>query len=241
MIAFDYQLLTVVVAGLLVGLSKTGLKGLAMLGVAIMAMAFPAKISLGIFLPMLVVGDLFAVSYYKRHAEWQHLWGLFPVVALGMIAGVWLLAKITNEQLKPIIGMIILSMLFIQILQTYTRALKGGKLFSNFVGTLAGITTVLGNAAGAVMNIYFLGKGLTKNKFIGTQAWFFLIINLVKIPLFLFLGLITVVTFQSSVYAIPTIIIGGILGIKIVKLLPEKTFRILVYFVTTLAGVRLLI
>ncbi len=241
MATFDYQLLTLFIVGLLVGLSKTGLKGLGMLGVAIMAMAFPAKISLGIFLPMLVMGDFLAVSYYKRHAEWQYLWRLFPMVAIGMIAGAWLLDKITNEQLKPLIGAIILFMLLIQIVQNYTYQKKAGKIFSNFVGSLAGIITVLGNAAGAVMNIYFLSKGLTKNKFIGTQAWFFFIVNLVKVPLFLLLGVITAVTLQNSLYAAPTIFIGAILGVKIVKLLPEKGFRILVYFVTAVAGVRLLI
>ena len=65
---------------LLVGFSKTGMPGAGLSAVALMAEAFPddAKLSVGAILPLLIVGDLFAISYYRRHADWQRLLQLFP-------------------------------------------------------------------------------------------------------------------------------------------------------------------
>ena len=46
-------------------------------------MVFPARQSVGAVLLMLLVGDLFAVGYYRRYTQWSKLWGLFPAVAVG--------------------------------------------------------------------------------------------------------------------------------------------------------------
>ena len=62
----------------LIGMAKTGVHGVGMLTVPIMALIFGGKISSGLVLPMLIMADLFAVRYYHRHANWRYLIKLLP-------------------------------------------------------------------------------------------------------------------------------------------------------------------
>src|SRR5699024_12171068 len=76
---------------------------------------FPAKESVGILLPMLIVGDIYAVIFYRRSVIWKYLISLMPWVLLGTILGFIVLNQINSEQLKPIIGSIVLMMIIIHV------------------------------------------------------------------------------------------------------------------------------
>jgi hypothetical protein len=112
--------------------------------------------------------------------------------------------------------------------------------FSSIAGLLGGFSTMIGNAAGPVMAIYLLSMHLPKNSFIGTGAWFFLIINLFKIPFHVTVWeTINWTTITLDLSMIPIIMIGAYLGIKLVKIIPEKPYRIFIIATTGLAAVRL--
>ena len=96
---------------LMVGISKTALPGMGILIVPMLALLFPAKASTGLLLPMLAFADLFAVAYYHRHAQWSHIFKLLPPALTGIAIGSVIIRHIDNAQLKPIIGIIVLSML----------------------------------------------------------------------------------------------------------------------------------
>ncbi len=68
-----YQWVLAVVSAMVIGMSKAGLTGLTLMFIPLMAISFGGKASTGILLPMLCVGDVFAVAWYRRHAEWQYL------------------------------------------------------------------------------------------------------------------------------------------------------------------------
>jgi uncharacterized membrane protein YfcA len=70
-------------AALLVGFTKTSVGGVGILAVLLMALAIPGKASPGVLLPMLIVADIFAVIYYRRHCNWGILLKLFPMTAVG--------------------------------------------------------------------------------------------------------------------------------------------------------------
>ena len=61
------------VMALFVGMSKTGVQGLTILTVPLLAMTFGAKHSTGLMLPVLCFADLIGVSYYRRKAEWRYI------------------------------------------------------------------------------------------------------------------------------------------------------------------------
>lgn len=225
-----------------IGMSKTGLAGAGMLVVPIMASVFGAKESTGIVLPMLVMADIFGVSYYNRHAEIRYLIKLAPSTVLGVAVGIWVGDVIEGDQFTILLAIVILFGVGITIWQEVTRSklIVHNLFFASIAGSLGGFTTMIGNAAGPVMSIYFLSMGLPKNNFIGTSAWFFFLVNVFKVPFHITIwNTITWDTFQFNLLMLPLIIVGALVGIKIVKLIPEKPYRIFILVTIVLASLKL--
>ena len=80
-----------ILAALMVGITKTGIPGIGILVVPLMALVFGGRLSVGATLPLLIFGDIFAVLWYRRHARWDNLRSLFPWVITGILVGVGLL------------------------------------------------------------------------------------------------------------------------------------------------------
>ncbi|WHY03123.1 sulfite exporter TauE/SafE family protein [Neobacillus sp. DY30] len=229
-----------------IGFTKTGVSSMGILVATILMYVFPAKESIGILLPMLVVGDLFAVIFYRRSVVWKYLISLIPWVMIGIVFGYFVLNAINSDQLKPLIGVIVLALIILHISrerfgEKFTKALPKSLWFTISMGILAGFTTMIGNAAGGVMAIYLLMKGLPKNEFVGTGAWFFMFVNLIKIPFYISLGLITFESITFNMWLIPTILIGAFIGIKVVPLIPQKVFQTLILGFALIGAVRLIL
>jgi uncharacterized protein len=212
----------------------------------ILMYVFPAKESIGILLPMLIVGDLFAVIFYRRSVVWKYLISLIPWVLIGIIFGYFVLNQINSDQLKPLIGVIVLALIILHVSrerlgETFTKVLPKSLWFTVSMGILAGFTTMIGNAAGGVMAIYLLMKGLPKNEFVGTGAWFFMFVNLIKVPFYISLGLITFDSITFNMWLIPTILIGAFIGIKVVPHIPQKVFQTLILAFALIGALRLII
>jgi len=233
----------VILCALFVGMAKTGVAGLGMLIVPILATIFGGKSSAGILLPMLSMADIFAVSYYHRHAEWKYILKLLPSTIIGVLIGLYVGNMINDEQFKQLMAVLIILGLAIMIWRERKKtkeAIPHNWLFSSIAGLLGGFSTMIGNAAGPVMSIYFLSMMLPKNSFIGTGAWFFLIINLFKIPLHITVWkTIDINTFMLDVAMLPAIMIGAFLGFRLVKHIPEKPYRIFIIVTTALTALKL--
>ncbi len=206
---------------------------------------FPAKESIGILLPMLIVGDIFAVIFYRRSVVWKYLISLMPWVMLGTFIGYFVLDQINSEQLKPIIGSIVLLMIIIHVWrdrlgERFNELLPQSKWFTSFTGISGGFTSMVGNAAGGIMTIYFLVKNIPKREFVGTSAWFFLIVNLIKVPFFVDLGLINADSLAFNAWMVIPIVLGAYIGSKVLPYIPQKVFQILILALAAVGAVRLL-
>lgn len=240
-----WQWIWVIAAGFLVGFSKTGINGLMMLVIPILASVFGGKESTGIMLPMLLAGDVFAVIYYNRHAEWSNIKKLLPWSFAGLVLGIIIGSYINDKQFKMLIAISVLVCLGILV---YTEK-KGDNLkvpekvwFYALMGIACGFTSMIGNAAGPIFSIYLLAMGFKKNDFMGTFSWFFLIINFTKVPLQVFFwNNITLKTILLTFGMIPAIAIGALLGAVIIKKLNEKLFRYIIIGMTAIASVKLFI
>lgn len=230
-------------AAFLVGFSKTGMPGLGIVIVPLMVMIFLAKQSVGALLIMMMVGDLFALGWYRHHADWSRLWGLFPGIIAGMIVGGVILARITDTQMKPLLGWLILALVLLQIYSVRFGWSEVPKhwLFVSVLGILAGFATTIGNVAGPIMSIYLLAIGFSKEKFIGTGAWYYVIVNAMKVPLFYGLGMITVETLRFNAVAVPAIVIGAVVGKLTLPRIPRVLFDRAVLILAAVAAVRLLV
>jgi hypothetical protein len=239
-----------VLAALLVGFSKTGVAGIGILAIPLMAMVFPARASTGFLLPMLIAGDLLAVGFFRRHALRREMWlqlaRLLPWVIGGLVLGRFALGVLTNEQMAPIIGGLILGLVALQLVRRRAGDWMENRLphtwwFAAVMGFLAGFATMLANAAGPIMVMYFLARGLPKQEFMGTGAWFYFIVNLAKVPLSTGLGLITASSLTFDLVMVPVILVGAAVGIRVLSKIPQRVFDGTVLAVAVLASVKLIV
>jgi uncharacterized protein len=238
------QWIVLCICAVCVGLNKTAMPGMGIVVVPLMASFFPPGISTGMLLIMLAMGDLLAVGFYHRHAKWKYILRLLPAALAGMAAGTFVIRRITDAQLAPMIGVIVLVMLALNYLrgimqQDYSR-LPHHVLFAVVMGFLAGFTTQLANAAGPIMVIYLLAMNLPKFEFIGTGAWYFLILNWIKVPIFMLEGRITTGAIASAAIMLPLIVAGAVAGLIILKRVPQKWFNVAIQIFAVTAAIKLL-
>jgi uncharacterized membrane protein YfcA len=225
---------------LLVGMSKTGIHGTGMLAVPLLAVIFGGMNSSGVMLPILCIADIFGVTYYHRHASWQHLRLLFPSAAVGIILGSQAGAYIDDSAFRFIMAFVIFASvaLMVWLERNHKKDIPQGKVFSNVIGATGGFTSMIGNLAGSVMAVYFIAMRLPKNVFIGTTAWFFMVINLFKVPFHVFhWKTITVETLLMDLTAIPPIALGAYIGIAIVKQMNDSIYRWFILGMTVVAAI----
>lgn len=231
-------------AAFVIGMSKAGIKGIAVINVTLMALAFGAKESTGMVVPLLILADIFAVLYYNRHTQWSYVFKVLPWMVFGLVIGVFLGKDLPEDLFR--IGMAII--IIITVLMMYWWDSKKIKTvpthwaFSGSIGTMAGITTMVGNLAGAFSNIYFLAMRLPKNHFIGTAAWLFLIINVLKLPFHIFVWeTISQQTLMLNVKLLPGILLGFFVGIRIIKKINETFFRKMILVLTALGALLIMV
>lgn len=227
----------------ILGISKAGVKGFGVLIVVILAFVFGEKASTGILLPLLIAADIMAVIYYNRHTKWVYIRKLMPLMIVGVLVGVWFGHTISEALFKQIMaGIIILSVLIMIYSEGQKKAVwPSNKFFSGGVGFLAGFTTMVGNLAGPISNIYFLATRLPKNEFIGTAAWLFFIINIFKLPFHILVwNTISKETLTLNLAMIPILILSFFIGVAIVKLISNLNYRRFILFVTALGALLLL-
>ena len=227
----------------LLGISKSGLKGIAALVVAGFVLVYDARNSTGVLMPLLLVGDIFAIIYYKSHVKWKYIAKLLPWTIVGVLIGVFGGKFISEDFFKYGMASIIL---FSVALMYYLENKKNKTIpshwtFSGSMGILAGFTTMIGNLAGPFSNVYFLAMRLPKNTFIGTAAWFFFLINTFKLPFHIWSWeTINEVSILKSIELVPFVIIGLFSGVFIVKKIKDDNYRSIILFLTALGGITIL-
>jgi uncharacterized membrane protein YfcA len=241
---FSYSLsfsdiLIIGLVALLIGMAKTGINGAGMLAVPLLAAVFGGKMSSGLMLPILIMADVFGVRYYHRHASWQHLKILFPWAAGGVFLGTLIGGMIDDELFKTIMGIIIVFSVGIMIWMErgHKEDVPDYWWFGMLCGIAGGVTSMVGNLAGPVMALYLLSMRLPKNEFIGTAAWFFMVLNWFKVPFHLFIWkTISMNSLLLNISTLPLIALGAYLGVVIVRQIPEKAYRWFIIMMTIVAA-----
>lgn len=237
-------------AALLVGFSKTAVSGANTVSLAIFAAVLPARASTGVLLPILIVGDVLAVLTYRRHAHWPTLWRLFPAVAAGVVFGTLFLVWADDAVVRTSIGAILLLMASVTLWRRRTAdkneepdsvATRRGRIQARSYGVLGGFTTMVANAGGPVMSMYLLSAGFRKLGFLGTSAFFFLIVNVSKVPFSVGLGLIDGNSLLLDAALAAFVLPGAVLGKWAVNRINQRLFEQLVIAATVVGGVQLLL
>jgi hypothetical protein len=250
-----WQWALLIAGAFVVGLAKTGIAGLGILFVALLANAMPARQATGVVLPMLILGDVFAVLLYRRHTEWRHLWRLFPWTGAGVVLGWLALGHFDDLQTKRLVGGILAFLLAVHYWRSASARIAAGKKSSVQLeyrvahappwvaagtGLMAGFTTLVANAAGSVMTLYLLAMRLPKLGFLGTNAVFFLLLNWFKVPFMVNLGLINRASLWLNLWLAPAVIAGCLLGRYAAARMNQKLFETTALILTAIAAVKLL-
>lgn len=234
----------VLMAAFLIGFSKTAISGVMLLAIPILAGIFGGKVSTGMMLPMLIIGDIFAVNYYHTHADWEKIRKLIPFTALGVILGAVVGHLINDAQFSVLIAITVLVCLGLLILfekKGDTLHIPNHIGVSLAAGIACGFTSMIGNASAPILSIYLLAMGYKKNDFMGTSAWFFLLLNAFKIPFQVFVWHnITLQTLEFSLILAIPIAIGAFTGVVVLKRINEDAFRKIVMVMTALAAIKLI-
>ncbi|MGW2513481.1 sulfite exporter TauE/SafE family protein [Streptomyces scopuliridis] len=251
-------------AAALVGFSKTAVSGANTVSLAVFAAVLPARESTGVLLPILIVGDVVAVLTYRRHAHWPTLWRLFPAVAAGVVAGTVFLLWADDAAVRTSIGAILLLMAGVTIWRrrggadntkatpeekgeergdekSGSGASSAGRVTARSYGVLGGFTTMVANAGGPVMSLYLLSAGFRKLGFLGTSAWFFLIVNTSKLPFSVGLGLVDGPSLLLDAALVLFVLPGALIGKACVDRIDQRLFERLVIGATVLGGLQLLL
>ena len=240
----DAQWLLAALGAFGIGVAKSGFAGVSMLHVLVFAYLFGARASTGVVLPMLIVGDLLAVGTFRQHARWEYVRRMLPPALAGVAVGWLLMQRLTGEAYKPLIGWIILGLTVLQLWRLARPAafehVPHSAWFAWAMGLLAGGTTMLINGAGPIMALYFIAVALPKLELVGTSAWFFLIVNCLKVPFSANLGLIHLDSLKLNVLLVPMIALGIFSGRWLVRRVPQRLFDALLLVFVAVAALRLI-
>ena len=246
------EIVALVLAAVGVGFAKTAVGGVSSISVALFATVLPARESTGALLLLLIVGDLVAVTVYRHHVDWLTLLRLFPSVAVGVTIGAGFVTQVSDTGMRRMIGVVLLALVTVHLDQRWRqknqdpealRAQRHRRRHRTAVafGLLAGFTTMVANAGGPVMSLYLLSAGLGMLGFLGTTAWFFLTLNLFKVPFSLGLGLISLDSVIIDAWLVPAVLVGALLGRAVVPRLDQRRFEALVLLFVVLSGLGLLL
>jgi len=242
-------------AALLVGISKTGVPGIGILVVPLLAMGFGGRLGAGVMLPLLIMGDIFAVAWYRKHTQWNKLVGLFPWVVVGMAGGtvaLWLTgsSKGSKDVTDILIGSLVLAMLLVHLLRNKLgeRLTPTSPIGVASTGAAAGFATTVSNAAGPVMQMYLAAFKMPKEQFMGTIAWYFFIINTSKMPIYWVMSkmmplkpLMTASSLTFNLALFPAIFVGVFIGKWLLPRIPQKAFESIVLIFAGLGAVNLIL
>ena len=225
------------------GISKAGFPGMSLVHVVVFALIFGARNSTGIILPMLIAADVLAVRAFQQHARWIYIRRMLPAAVVGIVAGFALMGRLNEAAFAPLIGVIVLSLTALQIGRMarpdVLADVPHSHAFAWTMGLLAGITTMIANAAGPVVRLYALSVSLPKFELVGTVAWFFFIVNLVKVPFSVWLGLIRTDTLTLNLILVPAVFAGVAIGRWLTHRVPQRLFDGLLLAFAVLAALRL--
>ncbi len=225
----------------LIGISKSGVKGIAMVTIPLLAYLYGGKTSAGIILPFLIMGDLLALGFYFKSGRIKYIIKLVPWAVIGILIAVYVGNQINDQQFKTTIAIAILACMVLLLYNEIRKRkinLTDNKVFGASLGLMGGFATMIGNAAGPIFNLYLLSMRLPKESFIGTSAWFYLFLNCFKIPFHIYSWeTINWSTVQLNIVMFPALLLGALIGKKVVSYIPEKEYRYLIYTVILVSAI----
>jgi uncharacterized membrane protein YfcA len=178
--------------GLMIGFAKGGFGGLGALLTPLLALVLPVALAVGVLLPMLMVGDVFALYMYWKEWDLDLVKRMLPAGIVGALAGTFLLSSLPPDGLRIMLGVFVLILVAYKFLSDRIQAMRyePRPWHAPAAGFLSGVASGMFNSGGPPFNSYLLLQKLKARPFIATTAIYFALLNLIKVPGFLYTGVL---------------------------------------------------
>ena len=231
-----------------IGLAKAGFGGgVGAIATPLMALIMPVPEAAALLLPILILADNVAIYKYQKRFDAKTLWVTLPGAVIG-IGIAWLAfdqLQSSERALKIGIGLISLAFIAFQLLREYLfNRIEGVRLpdWAGFsLGTIAGFTSTLAHVGGPPFQIYIIPQKLRRDIFVGTNAWFFWAVNLIKLIPFGFLGLLTIGNLMVTLALVPFVVVGVYIGFWLNGRVRQDVFNWIIYALLGITGIQLII
>src|SRR4051794_18650988 len=139
-------------------MSKTAFPGAALVATPIIATIVTGRLIPGTTLPILLAADVFAVTWFSRHARWDLLRPMVASVSIGFAAGAAFFAIVgsSTRPIEVVIGISVLSMVAIQVWRMYRRsvAVRPTPPQTAVYGSTGGFTTLFPHPPGPLFKTH---------------------------------------------------------------------------------------
>ncbi len=232
-------------AAFLTGLSKGGLGG--MIGALItpmMVLIMPLDQAVGLLLPILILGDVFAIAAHWRRWEARLIWMLILGALVGVTLGTFVITSLSPLILRRGLGLLVLIFLLYRLLE---RRITGALTYHSrrwhgaLAGSTAGFTSTLAHAGGPPITIYLLMQDLQPGVFVATSALFFAVLNWIKVPYYYIAGLFDFDTLLRLTWLAPLVPLGVWIGKIVIYRMDKALFERIMLVLLGVSGVLLLV
>ena len=236
-----YFYLTASIGVILFGISKGGFAGpIAILAIPIMALNMSPISAAAILLPVLLVMDVVAMYIYWKKWDLKNIKIIIPISIIGIIIGTFTFSFVSDDGIRVIIGVIAILFIFLSFIQKNSFLIKPTKNKGFFWSLIAGYTSFLIHAGGTPINFFLLPQKLNKTIYMGTMTIVFLIINLIKLIPYYYLGQLDLSNLKTSLILSPLAPISILIGYYLHKKVSENIFYNFIYLFLGLGGIKLI-
>ncbi len=204
----------------------------------------PARETVGLMLPLLIAGDIATLAFYWNAWDRRNVITLFPGAVIGIAAGMMLMGMLPDREFKLVIGALALVFGLAQAARQWMVPATQKLHVKPWMGVLAGIGTgtisALAHLGGLITTLFLLPQNLGNRVFVATSTVFFFLINLTKVPPYVYRDLITIDTLMTDLSLIPAIVVGAVIGAALNKRIPERPFAWIVLGFVLLTGLKLI-
>lgn len=239
------QIALIVLACLLIGLSKGGLGGPVPVALTtpLLSAVLPVSQAVSLALPLLILADAFALWTYWREWDGRYIRLMLPPAVIGVMLGLLLLTTLPDLWLRRSLGLFTLLMVIYKVTSGRISGLsyQPRNWHGRVAGGASGFASALANTGAPPFTAYMLLQGVTPTVFMGTTTLFFAIVNLLKLPVVAAAGLLNFPLLISAAWAIPLIPVGVWLGRQFVNQVNPRFFDGMMVLLLLIASLMLMI
>ncbi|MBN2796149.1 MAG: sulfite exporter TauE/SafE family protein [Clostridia bacterium] len=198
--------------------------GFSLVAVPLLSFVMPLDLIVPILVLFSLILNVVVFVKLEGHIDKKKIALLVLLGMIGLPIGIYILRFVNEDYIKFVVGVLVM----ISSLAMYFNVkahFKNVYFTYGAVGLISGILNGSSSLSGPPVILMLSNEGVNKSDFRKTLATYFMVLNIVSIPMFFLQGLITSEVIKSAAFRLPGMLIGVYLGLVIGHRIPEKLFR----------------